>query len=138
MSLTIVNGRCEPPPVAAEVEGFDLEAVAAVLEERGAPGVGEVEAVEPGSFGTVLSRPRRVDPAIRVAWEQRLAEVDRRVPRPYSALAAANTPADSGGRYGQTVPGGGNGERGELMGLGDHVDGAEDGLRRELPAVAGE
>ena len=54
--------------VAAEVGGFDLELVVAVLEECGAPAVGEVEAVEAGFALAVLAGAGRVDPSEGGAW----------------------------------------------------------------------
>ena len=66
--------------VASEVGGFDLELVLAVVEECGAPGVGEVEAVEAGFALAVLSRAGGVDASECGAWEQCLAEVDWGVP----------------------------------------------------------
>jgi hypothetical protein len=62
-----VKGRCEAALIAPEVLSFDLEVVAVIVEKRGAPGVGNVEAVEAGSFLPVLSRGQ--GSKLVVAWQ---------------------------------------------------------------------
>src|SRR4029078_11093939 len=79
--------------VAAQVDRLDVELVGAVFEQRRTPGVGEVEAVEPGAAGAVLTSARRIDLAERLPGEERLAEVDRGVPWPDGSGTVADAPA---------------------------------------------
>jgi hypothetical protein len=61
--FVISNGRLDRPFVTSEVRSLDFKPVTTVLEERGALGVGQEEAVETGFPLSVLPGAGRIDPS---------------------------------------------------------------------------
>ncbi len=132
------EGQLQPTVVAAEVGSFDLEPVRAVLEQRGTPSVGQVEAVEAGFPLSVLPSAGGIDPPEVFGRQQLLAEVDRGALRPNGAIAATHPPAKPGWRHWEPVPRWRHLAGRHLVCLGDHVHRPEDRCRRKHAAVARE